>query len=288
MINYLKINAIFVDAYNTMNYKTKIQIMKNVLNFLALSVLLILSSCGSIKTLTYLQDMEYNSPYLVKDVPSVRIQEDDKLSIVVSCSNQELAAPFNGGVLSVNVETGSTSVSGKSELPEYVVSKEGTINFPILGVLYVKNMTLDELCRTIEDRIKSNNLISDPSVKVDFTNFQITIIGESGAGIYPVSNNKINLIDALAMAGDLPTSAKRDDVMVIRTENGARTAYSVDLRSVELFESPVFYLKQNDVIYIKPNKYKSDGRTETVYRYISLAMSMASIVTTVLVYLNLK
>jgi len=271
-----------------MNYKTKIKIMKNVFNIVALCTLLFLSSCGTVKRLTYLQDLEYDTPYPVSESSSVKIQADDKIAIRVTSSNQELAAPFNGGVLSVNVETGATSVTGGNGAQEYLVTKEGVINFPILGILNVRGMSLDEMCSMIEAKIREKDLINDPSVKADFTNFQYTVLGEVGQGVYTVQNNKINIIDAIAKAGRIPVLAKNDDIMVIRTEDGIRTAYQVNLRTKDIYESPVYYLRQNDVIYIKPSRYKSDGTVEATRRYISYGFSLLNVMTTLLVYLNLR
>lgn len=188
----------------------------------------------------------------------------------------------------MNIESGSTSVTGGSLRPEYIVSSGGTINFPVLGIIQASGLTLEELCRSIENRLKGG-YISDAMVNAEFTNFQITILGEvSTKGIFEVNTPKLNLLDAIAMAGDLTTSANRTEVEVIRTQNGERIKYSVNLLTKDLYSSPVFYLQQNDLIYVKPNKYKSDGENERINTYIGWAISAISIVSNMLIWAYLR
>lgn len=262
--------------------------MKNKLIFLALIAILCITSCTGYKNLTYFRDMEVGEYYDVATAPDVKIQQDDRLAITVTSSNPELAAPFNGGVVSLNIESGETNVSGSSTPSEYTVSKDGSIVFPILGTLHVEGMTLADLSSTIEKKIIATSMLNDPIVKVDFTNFRYTIIGEGAKGVYTITENKINLIDALAKAGGVPRSAKNDDVIVIRTENGQRRSYSVNLRSIDVFDSPVYYLQQNDVIYLKPNKYQMDALRDYLTSTISFSMSAMSVIATVFVYLRFR
>ena len=121
---------------------------------------------------------------------------------------------------------------------------------------------------------KAKNYLKEPIVMADFMNFQITMLGEvNNKGNFSVENNEINLIQAIAMAGDLTTNAKRDEILVIRTENGERKVYPVNMLSRDLYESPAFQLQQNDVVYAKPNKAKSDGQFERRTTTISLLLT---------------
>ena len=257
---------------------------------LAVAALLSLASCGSYKKLTYLQDMEVLTTYDVKEQPNVLIGVNDKLRIVVTCQEPTLAAPFNlsTGVFSVNPETGEsvTKLSSESE-SGYVVDKNGYIDFPVIGLVKAEGLTLEGLREDLIDKIIETKYIKDPIVLVEFMNFQFTVLGEANPGNYSVPNGHINLLEALALAGDLKPSAKRDDVWVIRTENGQRMVYSVDMRSKDLFESPAFNIQQNDIIYVKPLKSVKDAdatKRSSVITTVISALSTVSSITLAFVY----
>ena len=257
---------------------------------LAVAALLSLASCGSYKKLTYLQDMEVLTTYDVKEQPNVLIGVNDKLRIVVTCQEPTLAAPFNlsTGVFSVNPETGESVTKLSSEAESgYVVDKNGYIDVPVIGLVKAEGLTLEGLREDLIDKIIETKYIKDPIVLVEFMNFQFTVLGEANPGNYNVPNGHINLLEALALAGDLKPSAKRDDVWVIRTENGQRMVYSVDMRSKDLFESPAFNIQQNDIIYVKPLKSVKDAdatKRSSVITTVISALSTVSSITLAFVY----
>ena len=257
---------------------------------LAVAALLSLASCSSYKKLTYLQDMEVLTTYDVKEQPNVLIGVNDKLRIVVTCQEPTLAAPFNlsTGVFSVNPETGESVTKLSSEAASgYVVDKNGYIDFPVIGLVKAEGLTLEGLREDLIDKIIETKYIKDPIVLVEFMNFQFTVLGEANPGNYNVPNGHINLLEALALAGDLKPSAKRDDVWVIRTENGQRMVYSVDMRSKDLFESPAFNIQQNDIIYVKPLKSVKDAdatKRSSVITTVISALSTVSSITLAFVY----
>ena len=257
---------------------------------LAVAALLSLASCGSYKKLTYLQDMEVLTTYDVKEQPHVLIGVNDKLRIVVTCQEPTLAAPFNlsTGVFSVNPETGESVTKLSSEAESgYVVDNNGDIDFPVIGLVKAEGLTLEGLREDLIDKIIETKYIKDPIVLVEFMNFQFTVLGEANPGNYNVPNGHINLLEALALAGDLKPSAKRDDVWVIRTENGQRMVYSVDMRSKDLFESPAFNIQQNDIIYVKPLKSVKDAdatKRSSVITTVISALSTVSSITLAFVY----
>ena len=257
---------------------------------LAVAALLSLASCGSYKKLTYLQDMEVLTTYDVKEQPNVLIGVNDKLRIVVTCQEPTLAAPFNlsTGVFSVNPETGESVTKLSSEAESgYVVDNNGYIDFPVIGLVNAEGLTLEGLREDLIDKIIETKYIKDPIVLVEFMNFQFTVLGEANPGNYNVPNGHINLLEALALAGDLKPSAKRDDVWVIRTENGQRMVYSVDMRSKDLFESPAFNIQQNDIIYVKPLKSVKDAdatKRSSVITTVISALSTVSSITLAFVY----
>ena len=244
------------------------------------------ASCSTQKYLTYLQDMEYGVPYDVLPMQEIHLQPGDQLSIVVNCKQPELAIPFN--IMNSSLYTDSMSSSASSYTRDndfrYTVDQNGCINFPLLGDLLIQGMTIEEVEDFIERRIKEESYISDPIVTAVFKNFQITVLGVAGTGNYTINKDRLNILEAIAMIGTIPNTGMIDDIMVIRNQDGFRTAYSVNLKTKDLFESPVYYLQQNDIIYVKPSKYASDGRIERVRRVTSNALSFINIVSNFFVW----
>ena len=168
-----------------------------------------------------------------------------------------------------------------------MVDKNGYIDFPVIGLVKAEGLTLEGLREDLIDKIIETKYIKDPIVLVEFMNFQFTVLGEANPGNYNVPNGHINLLEALALAGDLKPSAKRDDVWVIRTENGQRMVYSVDMRSKDLFESPAFNIQQNDIIYVKPLKSVKDAdatKRSSIITTVISALSTVSSITLAFVY----
>lgn len=237
---------------------------------------LLLSSCGGSKRLSYLQDMDTLTTYDATEDKDLRISKNDKLNITVTCKSPELAAPFNivSGSVKVNATTGEISGNGSSDDRGYMVDKNGNIDFPVLGQLHVYNMTREEVKDLIEHELIARNYIKDPIVLVDFVDFQVTVLGEiNSKGIYKSTNNRMTILEAIAQAGDLPTSAVIDDIWVIRTENGKRNVYSINLKTKDCFDSPAYYLKQNDIVYVKPKKAKLGTGSQLALTITSTVLS---------------
>ncbi|MDO5442420.1 MAG: polysaccharide biosynthesis/export family protein, partial [Bacteroidia bacterium] len=174
---------------------------------------LLASSCTNYKKILYLQDLELEVPYDVAPRPEIRITENDRIKIVVTCSEPALAAPFNlsTGTFFIDPMTGEMTSSPVS-LNEtgYLVDKNGCINFPVFGYLYVDGMTLREIEEYITQKIIESKYIKEPIVLADFLNFQYTVLGEGSAANYTVNGNSINILQAIANMGDIPTTAKRN------------------------------------------------------------------------------
>lgn len=243
--------------------------MRKYLIFILSAMLVLLSSCGTYKRLGYLQDMEEGITYSMPIQPDAHIAKGDKLSIVVACSTPALAVPFNilSGVSPIDpvASTGGNSGSSASESskgPEvsegYEVDKNGDMDFPVLGRMHVEGMTLAELKEKIETQIIQRRYIKDPVVAIRFTNFKFTIIGEGGVGVYTTTDGKVNIFDALAMSGDLTEDAVRNDVWIVRTVDGKRRLWTIDLQTKDCYYSPAFFIQQNDMIYVKPKDNKFD------------------------------
>lgn len=226
-----------------------------------------INSCGSYKRLALLQDMSTDEEYLVQERPDAKISVGDRLSITVTCSNPRLATPFNVGGShdfynrseeSIEDET----VTVRSDGMGYLVDKVGDIDFPVLGKINVAGVTLVELKTEIERRLVEGSYILDPLVFVEFQNFSVTMLGELKNGNYTFSSGSVNILEALAQAGGIGTGAQIDDLWVVRTTGGQRKLYTVNLKSKSLYDSPVFYLQQNDLIYAKPKDNILDDATQ--------------------------
>lgn len=234
----------------------------------ALGVLL--AACSTPKKISYLRDLEYNVPEVARPAPELRLKVEDRISIQVFCEQPELAAPFNAAGVQIESEGGSLLSS------TYGVDARGNIDFPILGEIHVEGQTLNEVQKEIAAEITRRGYIKDPVVKAELENFTVVVIGQMGQQILPVEGNSLNLIQLLAqLSGELET-AKIPDVMVIRTENGMRQAYQVDFQTKELYNSPVFYLQQNDVIYVKPRGVKLSSGGDVFLSFFGPSMSALS------------
>lgn len=233
--------------------------------------LLALASCTTARQMSYLMDMMYNTDYPAPPAPELIIQPDDRLGISVTCSTPELAAPFN------LFSEGGTGL-------KYVVDRKGNIEFPVLGTINVWGATLSQIRNGIADGIRANGFISDPVVTVTLENFSITVIGSAGNAVIPVSGGNINLLEALASTGNITNYSDISDIMVIRTENGVRHSYSVNLQSKDLFDSPAFYLKQNDVVYVKPKGVKLSASGQTTMTFVTAGLSLISIIVNTLLW----
>ena len=227
----------------------------NWLLWLPAAMLLLPTACNTPAHISYLRDLEYNTPYESITAPELKLKVDDRISIQVFSVNAELAAPFN---------TGAGLTDGVQESPltsTYGVDARGDIEFPVLGTLHVEGMTLKQVQNLITDAIRKRGYIKDPVVKAELTNFTVTVLGETGQDIIAVEGQRINILELLARSGGVTQYAKLPDVMVVRSNGDERTAYSIDLQSKDLYLSPVFYLEQNDLVYVKPRglRLSTDG-----------------------------
>ena len=246
-----------------MNRKLKLMLLP--------AVGMLLAACSTPAKLSYLRDLEYNVPFDARPAPELRLKVDDRISIQVFSEQMELAAPFNS--IGVQMEGENSSMLSST----YGVDARGNIEFPILGELHVEGKTLNEVQKDIAAEIVRRGYIKEPVVKAELENFAITVLGEMGAQIIPVEGNSITILQVLAQIESTDTeTAKIPDVMVIRTEEGKREAYSINLQSKALYNSPVFYLQQNDLVYVKPRGVKVSSGGDAFLQYFAPAISALS------------
>lgn len=246
----------------------------------ALFVLLLVTGCLSPRKQMIFKGMEYDARYKAVPPEELRIQKFDKLNIEILSDVPQLAAPFNA---SINY---TESSSAPATMVPYAVSREGTIDFPKLGVCVVEGMTTLDLERTLAAALRDKGYIKDPIVKVVLQRFEITVIGDANELV--TIDGGLNLIQLLARVGGPSANFRMDDVMVIRTIDGARVPHKVDLRTKEVFDSPVFYLQQNDIVYLKPRIAKIDPAIQGLLTPITMIATLGSTITSALVLVRLS
>ncbi len=259
--------------------------------WLALFLAIIMSGCGSSKKVAYLQQSENitEEEYATQLTPmyEARIMPKDILTITVSTSDPEASRPFN---ITVPIsETGNVQrITTQTQLSTYLVDNQGQINFPVLGMISLKGKTIREAEASIVELLKPF-IKEEPLVVVKFGNYKISVLGEvSRPGSFTVTQEKINVLEALAMAGDMTIYGVRDNVKIIREDaNGNKRILQLDLNNPYLVFSPDYYLQQNDVIYVEPNKVKAQNArigaaTSLWVSGISIAITVANLVINIL------
>ena len=254
--------------------------------------LFMLSSCATVKDIAYFQNKVVNQPEKIDKHAGIVIQPKDMLSIVVSSRNPELVTMFNLPVVSYQAGSEIVAGGGAQRILGYVVDNAGCIDFPVLGPLEVAGMTRWELAEMIKTKLIKGGLLTDAVVTVEFMNFKVSVLGEVNApGTYTIEGDKVTVLQAISLARDLTIFGMRENVSVIRERDGERTIYQINLCDVNLFKSPAYYLQQNDIIYVEPNKEKArqsttDDKTLRMTSIFvsggSLVVSIATLVTSIL------
>lgn len=248
--------------------------MKNkIFNLLIVIVILTVSSCASKKELVYFQGDQQSTTKYEEYIP--KIQSSDMLAISVSAADIKATEPFNQqSVYQVN-----SGVQNNPYAKVYTVDENGYINYPLIGNVKVGGLTRTEAENELKAKI--SKYIVNPGVNINFTNFRISVLGEvAKPGNFTIPSERVSILDALGMAGDLTINGVRNNIMVIREQNGQKQTYNVDLTSKEILNSPVYYLAQNDVIYVEPNnaKISSSKFTPNYSLWISVAGVIISVI----------
>ena len=250
-----------------------------VLSSLLMVAALWLTSCTAPKNVAYIKNSDYVDLSKSAFLYDARIMPKDVLTITVNTVNPEASAPFNL-IVSTALNTGQVgqSLGTSRALQTYLVSNDGSIEFPVLGTLQVGGLTKQECEKMIHDKLRPYlNAKENPVVTVRMANYKISVLGEvNRPGMFTVGNEKINIFEALAQAGDLTIYGVRDNVKLIReSADGKKEVHTIVLNDANLISSPYYYLQQNDIIYVEPNKVKA--RNSTVGTTTSLWFSGTSI-----------
>lgn len=234
--------------------------------FIGLFILIALSSCSR-QNLVYFSDMANTEPSTpVKNYMSPKIQPDDILSISVSSLSPESNVLFNNVLLPT---TGNTNIIAEKINEGYLVDKNGFINFPVIGKIALAGLTKEEATEKMTDVIKTQ--VKNPIVNVRFVNFKVTVIGEvAKPATFPVQTEKINVLEALGLAGDMTEYGRRENVLIIREKEGVRTTARLNLNAKSVFNSPYFYLQQNDIVYVEPNNRVKTANIAPGNRFIGI------------------
>lgn len=253
-----------------------------ILPFLAFAMALLLNSCGSTKKIIYLQGADTLDLDKSQRLYDARIMPKDLLTISVNTTDPEAAKPFNPSKGSFGTSGGS------SNLLQYLVDNDGNIEFPIVGTLHVLGMTKRECEQMIKTKIAPYlSKTENPVVTVEMSSFKVTILGEVGSpGAISVAQEKINILEAIAQAGDLTMYGKRDNVHLIRVDaKGKKEIHTLNLNKADIINSPYYYLQQNDIVYVEPNKTKIDSTAISSvsmwFSVISFLTSMATLVVSI-------
>jgi len=235
--------------------------------FTFLVLLLLLTACGGHRNLVYFSDMSATDPAApIKNFASPRIQPDDILTITVSSLSPESNVLFNNVLLPSNGNTGSLA----EKINEgYLVDKNGAINFPVIGKITLGGLTKEEATEKMTDLIKAQ--VKNPIVNVRFKNFKVTVIGEvAKPASFTIETEKINVLEALGLAGDMTVYGRRENVLIIREKDGVRTTSRLNLNNKAVLTSPYYYLQQNDIVYVEPENKVKTADTAPGNRYIQI------------------
>lgn len=247
-------------------------------------ILLLFSfSCKSSRDLVYFSDLQENSDQSVNIANTIdpKIQPDDLLSITVSTLNPESNALFNSGILLPTITNGN--VNGNAIKEGYLVDKNGFISFPVLGQIKLAGLSKEEATKKMISELK-RYIKGEPIVNIRYLNFKVTVIGEvARPATLAVPTEKINILEALGMAGDMTVYGKRENVLIIREKEGKRTITRINLNNKETLNSPYFYLQQNDVVYVEPDKSRHRAAQANTNRtYTSVVVGIISIATIII------
>ena len=237
------------------------------------------SSCVSTRPLQYMQGSFDTAKLSTYKIPQAVIQKGDLLSIIVYSDNPAATAIYNqsvGGMPGATTSGGGGATGNAvSSSPGYLVDDSGNIQFQGIGTLHVDGLNKTQLTDSLNARLKI--YLVNPYYNIRFLTYKITLIGDvAKPGVYTIPSERVNILEALGLAGDLNITARRDNILVIREQNGKREWGRIDLTKPDIFASPFYQLNQNDMVYVDLSKSKAANSDQTTVRNISLATSVIS------------
>jgi polysaccharide export outer membrane protein len=239
-------------------------------------------SCASRQEVVYYQNSAELTQLETAMSYEVKIQPDDLLSIIVSAEDQEIAAPFNLKSIRMASASNVSAITGQESMQLYLVDATGAIDFPILGKLQLGGLTRTEVVSMFKEKI--GLYIKNPIVNFRIANFKVSLQGEVNApGSYTINSERITLIEALALGKDLTIYGKRDNLLIIREVNGVKSFNRVDITKADFINSPFYYLAQNDVVYVEPNKTRTNAsavgpNTGVIISITSLLITLVTLI----------
>jgi polysaccharide export outer membrane protein len=250
-----------------------------------ITLAMLLGSCGNLRTLTYMQGSFDTAKLSQVNIPEPIIQKGDLLSIIVYSDNLEATKLYNQTLINsaASVQTGmqnggaiENSLGNSPTTPGYLVDENGNIELQGIGLVHVDSLTRGALKDTLDHRLSP--YLTHPYYTIRFLNQHYTMLGEiAKPGIYAITGDRVNLLEALGVAGDMTFFGRRDNVLVIRETNGKRQFARLDLTKPEIISSPYFYMQQNDVVIFEANKKKVPANDQTTVRNVSLAATVISL-----------
>ena len=234
-----------------------------------------LASCSSSSKITYLQNVYAEPPEEKPLKYEPTLQPDDLLSIIVSSQNPESTIPFNLPQIQGNYEIGNN----QNGIKTYLINNEGEIDFPVIGKVKLGGLVRSEANKKLETLV--SEYVKNPGINLRILNFKISVLGEvTRPGTFSIDSERITLLEALGKAGDLTIYGKRSDLLIIRENNGVKKYQRVDITKADFVSSPFYYLAQNDVVVVNPNKTKINSsavgpNTTAILTAISILATLA-------------
>jgi len=240
-------------------------------------VVIFISSCASKKNISYFNDsIESNESNKRIDIYSLVFKKNDFLSIIVTGGDDNTLKMINGPISQINSQRSYSS--GTPALNGYLIDSDGDIDFPLIGKIKIEGLTRCQTIDLLKEKIAP--FIKITTIQIQIQNFKITVLGEvKNAGTYNIPNERISVIEAIGLAGDLTIYGKRKNILVIREEEGVKKKYIIDITNTDFMNSPVYFLNQNDVIYVEPNQSKINSSSVSPSAGIFIAVASLIITT---------
>ena len=245
--------------------------------FYFLFFILLLFSCATRKDIVYFQG---NEQVNTNNYYTVRFKKDDFISIYISGIDESSYKLFNSPQSVTNLNKGYTN--GIPPINGYLIDVNGNIDFPVIGTIKLEGLSRFEATELLKNKLK--DYLQNPVISIQIQNYRVTVLGEvRNPGTFTIPNEKISIIESLGLAGDLTINAVRNNIKVIREENNVKKEYKIDITKKDFIESPVFYLNQNDIVYIEPNRAKINSSmvSSAAGVFISIATLLVTTINTI-------